>query len=58
MALAAILHGVPEEMHTMMLSKKSVKEAWEAIKTMRLVADRVKEVNAQKLLAEFESIAF
>jgi transposase InsO family protein len=45
-------------MHTMMLSKKSVKEAWEAIKTMRLVADRVKEVNAQKLLAEFESITF
>ena len=58
LALAAILHGVPEEMHTMMLSKKSVKEAWEAIKTMRLVADRVKEVNAQKLLAEFESITF
>jgi hypothetical protein len=25
---------------------------------MRLGADRVKEVNAQKLLAEFEAIAF
>jgi len=35
-----------------------VKEAWEAIKTMRLGADRVKEVNAQKLMAEFESITF
>ena len=58
LALAAILRGVPEEMHTMLLGKKSVKEAWEAIKTMRLGADRVKEVDAQKLLAEFESIAF
>ena len=42
----------------MLLNKKTVKEAWEAIKTMHLGADRVKEVNAQKLLAEFESIAF
>jgi|UPI0001A86C5A hypothetical protein len=58
LALAAILRGVPEEMHTMLLGKKSFKEAWEAIKTMRLGADRVKEVDAQKLLAEFESIAF
>jgi hypothetical protein len=58
LALAAILRGVPEEMHNMLLGKRSVKEAWEAIKTMRLGADRVKEVNAQKLLAEFESIAF
>lgn len=42
----------------MLLNKKSAKEAWEAIKAMRLGAERVKEVNAQKLLAEFESISF
>lgn len=42
----------------MLLNKKSAKEAWEAIKTMRLDADCVKEVNAQKLLAEFEAMAF
>ena len=41
-----------------MLNKKSAKEAWEAIKSMRLCADRVKEVNAQKLLIEFEAISF
>ncbi|XP_066311453.1 uncharacterized protein [Miscanthus floridulus] len=58
LALGAMLRGVPQEMHSMLLNKKTVKEAWEAIKTMRLGADRVKEVNAQKLLAEFESIAF
>jgi hypothetical protein len=49
---------VPQEMHSMLLNKKSVKEAWEAIKMMRFGADRVKEVNAQKLVAEFEAISF
>ena len=53
LALGAMLRGVPQEVHSMLLNKKTVKEAWEAIKTMRLGADRVKEVNAQKLLAEF-----
>lgn len=58
LALGAMIRGVPPEMHSMLLSKKSAKEAWEAIKSMRLGAERVKEVNAQKLLAEFESISF
>jgi hypothetical protein len=58
LALGAMLRGVPPEMHPMLLNKKTVKEAWEAIKSMRLGADRVKAVNARKLLAEFESITF
>jgi len=58
LALGAMLRGVPDEMHPMLLNKKSVKEAWEAIKTIRLGADRVKEANAQKLLGEFELISF
>ena len=58
LALGAMIRSVPQDMHSMLLNKKSVKEAWEAIKSMRLGAERVKEVNAQKLLAEFESIAF
>jgi len=41
----------------MLLKKKNAMEAWEALKTMRLGADRGKEVNAQKLLSEFEQIA-
>ncbi|CAD6336836.1 unnamed protein product [Miscanthus lutarioriparius] len=53
-----MLRGVPQEMHSMLLNKKTAKEDWEAIKMTRLGADRVKEVNAQKLLAEFEAIAF
>jgi hypothetical protein len=35
-----------------------VKEAWELVKMMRLGANRVKDVNAQKLLKEFENISF
>ena len=58
LALGAMLHGVPADMHAMLLNKKTVKEAWEAIKSMRLGADCVKVVSAQKLLAEFESITF
>ena len=58
LALGAMIHGVPQDMHSILLNKKSAKEAWEAIKSMRLGAERVKEVNAQRLLAEFESITF
>ena len=58
LALDAMIRGVPPEMHSILLNKKSAKEAWEAIKSMWLGAERVKEVNAQKLLAEFESISF
>jgi hypothetical protein len=58
LALGAMMRGVPPDMHSMLLNKKTAQEAWEAIKSMRLGAERVKEVNAQKLLAEFESISF
>jgi hypothetical protein len=39
-------------------AKKTVKEAWETIKSMRVGADRVKEISVQKLLREFENIEF
>jgi hypothetical protein len=42
----------------MLGSKKTIKEAWEAVKSMRISADRVKEANAQRLLQEFENIKF
>jgi cell fate (sporulation/competence/biofilm development) regulator YlbF (YheA/YmcA/DUF963 family) len=35
-----------------------VKEAWETVQTMWLGADRVKDVNAQKLMEEFQNIKF
>jgi len=58
LALGAMLRGVPSEMHSILLAKKTAKETWESIKTMRLGADRVNEANAQKLLGEFKSISF
>jgi hypothetical protein len=57
-AMGGILRSVPQEMWQMLGSKKTVKEAWEAVKSMRVGAERVKEANAQRLLQEFENIAF
>jgi len=58
LAMAALIRAVPLELHSMLLAKKTAKEAWDAIKMMRLGAERVKEVNAQKLLEDFQSISF
>ena len=57
-AMAALLRSVPREMWQMLGRKKMVKEAWEAIEKMHIGIEQVKEVKAQKLLREFENIAF
>ncbi|CAD6213238.1 unnamed protein product [Miscanthus lutarioriparius] len=57
-AVSALLRSVPKDMWQSLGGRKTVKEAWETVQTMRLNADRVKEVNAQKLLKEFENIGF
>jgi hypothetical protein len=56
--MGALMRSVPKEMWGTLGAKKTVKEAWETIKTTRIRADRVKEVNIQKLLKEFENIEF
>jgi len=43
LALGAMLRGVPLEMHPMLLNTKTVKEAWEAIKSMRLGQDVLRQ---------------
>jgi hypothetical protein len=48
LAMSALLRSVPKEMWT----------TWDAAKSMRQGADRVKKSNAQKLLQEFENIQF
>jgi hypothetical protein len=58
LAMSALLRLVSKEMWTTLGAKKTVKEAWDAVKSMRQGADRVKESNAQKLLQEFENIQF
>jgi hypothetical protein len=57
-AMAGLLRSVPEEMWQMLGRKSAVKEAWEAVATMRIGADRVKEVNAQRLMEDFKNIKF
>lgn len=60
-ALAAIYQGVPENVLLTIAEKETAKEAWEAIKTMCIGAERVKEANVkeanvQTLKGEFESL--
>ncbi|GJZ80177.1 zinc finger, CCHC-type containing protein [Tanacetum coccineum] len=56
MALAAIYQGIPEDLLLSLSEKKLAKEAWEALKTMFMGADRVKTARIQTLKAEFESL--
>ena len=55
-ALAIIYQGIGEDLLLSIADKKSSKDAWEAIKTVHLGADKVKKARAQTLKAEFESI--
>ena len=57
-AMGALMRSVPKEMWGTLGAKKTVKEAWESVKIMRIGADRVKEVSVQKLLKEFKNIEF
>jgi len=57
-AMGGILRSVPQEIRQILAAKKTVKEAWEAVKSMRIGAEHVKEANAQRLLQEFENIKF
>ncbi|GKC36157.1 retrotransposon protein, putative, unclassified, partial [Tanacetum coccineum] len=56
MALAAIYQGIPEDLLLSLAEKKTAKEAWEALKTMFMGADRVKTARIQTLKAEFEAM--
>jgi uncharacterized membrane protein YgcG len=57
-ALAALLRAVPPEMQAGLAVKETMKEAWEAIRSIRVGADKVKEANAEKLRREFNDISF
>ena len=39
-----------------LISKKSAKEAWEALKTMNLGHERVREANLQSMLKSYENL--
>ncbi|XP_074349643.1 uncharacterized protein LOC141689289 [Apium graveolens] len=56
LALAAIYQGVPEDILLIIAEKETAKEAWDAIKTLCMGTERVKEAKVQTLRAEFESL--
>ena len=58
LALAAILRAVPADMLGSLARKRTVRSAWEAVKTVRVGVQRVRDANAKQLLKEFNDIAF
>ncbi|WVZ83513.1 hypothetical protein U9M48_030655 [Paspalum notatum var. saurae] len=54
--LAAILRGVPTELKAMLAVKVTAKEAWKAVKAMRVGEDRVKTASVQRLTKDFENL--
>jgi hypothetical protein len=57
-AMVAILRVVPPEMKAGLVVKKTTKEAWEAVKSMRIDDDRVKAASVQHLWKEYENVGF
>nr|AAX95066.1 retrotransposon protein, putative, unclassified [Oryza sativa Japonica Group]ABA91624.1 retrotransposon protein, putative, unclassified [Oryza sativa Japonica Group] len=58
MTLDAICSVVPAEMISTLATKETAKAAWDCIKTMRVVNDRIRKASAQKLRSEYEALAF
>lgn len=56
MALSAIYQGVSEETLLMIMEMDTAKEAWEAIKSMHMGADRVQRAKVQTLKRELEKL--
>ena len=57
-ALSAILQAVPREMLCGLAKHDTAKAAWDAIKTMRVGVDRVREAKEQGFRRQFESMRF
>uniref|UniRef100_A0ACD5U5Q9 Uncharacterized protein n=1 Tax=Avena sativa TaxID=4498 RepID=A0ACD5U5Q9_AVESA len=57
-ALGVILRAVPPEMLRTLAVKKTAKDAWDTLKTLRLRCERVREARAQTHRTEFENIQF
>lgn len=55
-ALAMIYQSISEDLLLTLAERKTAKDAWEAIKTVSLGAEKVKKAKAQTLKSEFESL--
>jgi hypothetical protein len=55
MALDAITSAVPQEMLASLAVKKGTADTWEAVKSLRIDSEAVRNARTQRLRAEFES---
>jgi len=58
LALAAILRSVPPEMLPTLRGKRSARAEWQAVKTIRVGVERVRESKAQQLWREFAALTW
>jgi hypothetical protein len=58
MALDAITSAVPQEMLASLAVKATTAEAWEAVRSLWISSEAVRNARAQRLRTEFESIRF
>ena len=57
-ALDALIAAVPPEMQFSLTSKRTAKEAWDAIAAARIGSDRARKSTLQALRKEWENLAF
>ena len=57
-AMAGLLRSVPSEMWGTLARKRTVKEAWDAVKVLRIGDDRARDASAQQLRREFAALVF
>ncbi|CAD6219369.1 unnamed protein product [Miscanthus lutarioriparius] len=57
-AMAGLLRSVPSEMWGTLGRKRTVKEAWDAVKVLRVGDGRARDASAQQLRREFGALVF
>jgi hypothetical protein len=57
-AMEVLLSSTPQEYHQMLGEKKTAKEAWEALASMRIGSDRAKKAKVQQLHRDFDDLKF
>ena len=57
-ALNALIAAVPTEMQFSLTSKRTAKDAWDAIAAARIGSDRARKSTLQQLRKEWENLAF
>jgi hypothetical protein len=56
--MAGLLRSVPSELWSTLARKRTVKEAWEAVKVLRIGDERARDASAQQLRHEFATLTF